>query len=209
VANAKPRFIAESVCVPGDAHTTLVPVPRPMPCIVIFVHGVNSEGEWYENADSGLIKGLNERLGRVDLRDNTYKYNSDKYCLKGLNLGNSPVIRFYWGYRAPRATTDNVTFPRRTPLKTRVTLPSVQNSAPYAYPAYSYKPDSYDPPRPNVKGNAYYWGGGPFSSGLEKYSKSAVLFDVRQNVEGELRTTMRMSPFMINIRRMPTTFLPT
>jgi hypothetical protein len=52
MATAKPRFIAESVCVPGDANTTLVAVPRPMPCIIIFVHGVNSEGEWYKDAEN-------------------------------------------------------------------------------------------------------------------------------------------------------------
>jgi len=40
---SRPQFAAESMCVPGGG-TTLVPVDRPMPRIVIFVHGVNSEG---------------------------------------------------------------------------------------------------------------------------------------------------------------------
>ena len=38
----------------------------PLPGIVIFVHGVNSEGEWFEAAEQGLCDGLNRRLGRLD-----------------------------------------------------------------------------------------------------------------------------------------------
>lgn len=37
----------------------------PLPGVVIFVHGVNSEGEWFEPAEDGLCKGLNRRLGRL------------------------------------------------------------------------------------------------------------------------------------------------
>ena len=38
----------------------------PLPGIVIFVHGVNSDGEWYEQAEQGLCDGLNARLKRRD-----------------------------------------------------------------------------------------------------------------------------------------------
>lgn len=38
----------------------------PLPGVVIFVHGVNSEGEWYKASEEGLCKGLNRRLGRLD-----------------------------------------------------------------------------------------------------------------------------------------------
>ena len=38
----------------------------PLPGIVVFVHGVNSEGEWFEAAEQGLCDGLNRRLGRLD-----------------------------------------------------------------------------------------------------------------------------------------------
>lgn len=51
----KTKFIAESACAPGDCNVTNVPVPRPMPCVVIFVHGVNSEGEWYNIAENSLV----------------------------------------------------------------------------------------------------------------------------------------------------------
>ncbi|WP_425117430.1 T6SS effector phospholipase Tle3 domain-containing protein, partial [Burkholderia anthina] len=38
----------------------------PLPGVVIFVHGVNSEGEWFDAAEEGLCKGLNRRIGRLD-----------------------------------------------------------------------------------------------------------------------------------------------
>jgi len=94
---SRPHFAAESMCVPGGG-TTLVPVDRPMPCIVIFVHGVNSEGEWYDIAEKALVEGLNTRLGRKDLAPNVYD-PTDSRNFQG--AARSPVIRFYWGL--PRA----------------------------------------------------------------------------------------------------------
>ncbi|WP_455708846.1 T6SS effector phospholipase Tle3 domain-containing protein, partial [Burkholderia anthina] len=38
----------------------------PLPGVVIFVHGVNSEGEWFDATEDGLCKGLNRRIGRLD-----------------------------------------------------------------------------------------------------------------------------------------------
>ena len=49
------------------SHALLQAVTRlPRPGIVIFVHGVNSDGEWYEQAEQGLRAGLNTRLKRRD-----------------------------------------------------------------------------------------------------------------------------------------------
>ena len=49
------------------SHALLKAVTRlPRPGIVIFVHGVNSDGEWYEQAEQGLCDGLNARLKRRD-----------------------------------------------------------------------------------------------------------------------------------------------
>ena len=31
--------------------------------LIIFVHGVNSDGEWYNHAEKAICYGLNERLG--------------------------------------------------------------------------------------------------------------------------------------------------
>jgi len=43
-----------------------VQVPLQLPGLIIFVHGVNSEGEWYDYAEKALCDGLNERLGLKD-----------------------------------------------------------------------------------------------------------------------------------------------
>ena len=43
-------------------------VPPLMPGTIIFVHGVNSEGEWYSDAANQFCMGLNHRLGRTDLQ---------------------------------------------------------------------------------------------------------------------------------------------
>ena len=37
--------------------------PLQLPGLIIFVHGVNSEGEWYKEAEVSLCNGLNNRLG--------------------------------------------------------------------------------------------------------------------------------------------------
>lgn len=85
------------------AQTCKVGVPRPMPCIVILVHGVNDVGEAYQNQETGIIEGLKKRLDRSDLyahewRDFIAMHNEDaqkKICAPG----RSPVIPFYWGYK--------------------------------------------------------------------------------------------------------------
>ncbi|WP_412025642.1 hypothetical protein [Burkholderia cepacia] len=105
------------------ADTGLICVKQlPLPGVVIFVHGVNSEGEWFEAAEQGLCDGLNRRLGRLN----------DQMMYLGINAGQmlpamytesvtpdgflnpdllpdnyvrpdpsfSPVIHFRWGYKA-------------------------------------------------------------------------------------------------------------
>ncbi|VWB52452.1 T6SS effector phospholipase Tle3 domain-containing protein [Burkholderia lata] len=97
----------------------------PLPGIVIFVHGVNSEGEWFEAAEQGLCDGLNRRLGRLDDQlkyrgidagqlvpaKYTESVTPDGFLNPKLWSGNyiksdpsfSPVIHFRWGYRATAA----------------------------------------------------------------------------------------------------------
>lgn len=94
----------------------------PLPGIIIFVHGVNSDGEWYEQAEDGLCKGLNDRLKRRDehmafptpaggqLRPVQYRaeltedgFLNPDCSAKTFISGDehfSPVIRFRWGYKA-------------------------------------------------------------------------------------------------------------
>jgi pimeloyl-ACP methyl ester carboxylesterase len=94
----------------------------PLPGIVIFVHGVNSDGEWYQAAERGLCDGLNARLARREweiVHANTeggklspVEYLDDLTADGYLNpekqadtfIGSSPhyspVIQFRWGYKA-------------------------------------------------------------------------------------------------------------
>jgi pimeloyl-ACP methyl ester carboxylesterase len=94
----------------------------PLPGIVIFVHGVNSDGEWFKQAEAGLCDGLNDRLKRRDehmayptpqggqLRPVDYlpeltadgfinpKSDPDHFITPTGQF--SPVIQFRWGYKA-------------------------------------------------------------------------------------------------------------
>ncbi|WP_322063952.1 T6SS effector phospholipase Tle3 domain-containing protein [Burkholderia cenocepacia] len=94
----------------------------PLPGVVIFVHGVNSEGEWFQEAEKGLCAGLNRRMGRYD--DQLFHWGpvagqmtpvsyiesltpdgflnpemSSKTYIKP-DPSFSPVIHFRWGYAA-------------------------------------------------------------------------------------------------------------
>lgn len=121
-------------------------IPPHMPGVIIFVHGVNSEGEWYDPAEAALCQGLNERLKRRDLEANTYsntdgKRSVPRHIKKG-DEGNSPVIRFYWGYRAPNGTEQ----------KWRITLRNTNGF-------------DYGTPQCTDENGPWYWGGGPFQNG--------------------------------------------
>lgn len=77
--------------------------PNPMPCIVILIHGVNDVGEAYQNQETGIITGLNNRLSRTDLSAHDWK---DYLAIPAKDpqksstaAGRSPVIPFYWGYK--------------------------------------------------------------------------------------------------------------
>ncbi|ENY9096486.1 DUF3274 domain-containing protein [Klebsiella michiganensis] len=85
------------------AQTCNVAVPRPMPCIVILVHGVNDVGEAYQNQENGIIAGLSKRLNRTDLYAHEWKdfmmMHNEEAQKKIAAPGRSPVIPFYWGYK--------------------------------------------------------------------------------------------------------------
>jgi pimeloyl-ACP methyl ester carboxylesterase len=94
----------------------------PLPGIIIFVHGVNSDGEWYQQTEQGLCAGLNDRLKRCNqhmicptaeggqLRPVPYLpeltadgfLNPDRSVKSFIANDNhfSPVIQFRWGYKA-------------------------------------------------------------------------------------------------------------
>jgi pimeloyl-ACP methyl ester carboxylesterase len=104
-----------------DSHLRIV-TQLPLPGIVILVHGVNSDGEWYDQAEQGLCQGLNDRLKRRDehmafpcpqggqLTPARYmrELTNDGFINPDRQPDNfiedsehfSPVIRFRWGYKA-------------------------------------------------------------------------------------------------------------
>ncbi|HEV7814154.1 MAG TPA: hypothetical protein VGP06_03525, partial [Janthinobacterium sp.] len=122
----------------------------PLPGIVIFVHGVNSDGEWYAETEQGLCAGLNDRLKRRDehmayptpeggqLTPATYmpeltadgfinpKMQPDTFMKDDDHF--TPVIHFRWGYKA-----------------------SLKELQEYGDAIYLNEHD--------------YWGGGPFANG--------------------------------------------
>ncbi|CAL95558.1 DUF3274 domain-containing protein [Azoarcus olearius] len=108
-----PREIGRSSAplLPNRFRDHPVWVRRGQPGIIILVHGVNDVGTTYHAFDNGLCAGLNERLSRTDLYPNDYTLpvndepvvpDPDKvyYRLRANTDTYSPVIPFYWGYRA-------------------------------------------------------------------------------------------------------------
>ncbi|MEG0869685.1 MAG: hypothetical protein RSD49_16485 [Hafnia sp.] len=141
-------------------HAEVQP-PLQLPGLIIFVHGVNSEGEWYDHAENALCEGLNTRLGlfhnsSLGLKPNTYyaphwsDVNKKTWVVPPRKIkeeGRSPVIRFYWGYRAAENETDK-----------------------YAIPLKNKTGDNYyDLTHEQRKSKGpFYWGGGPFQNGCNQ-----------------------------------------
>jgi hypothetical protein len=134
-------------------------LPPHYPGIIIFVHGVNSTGEWFSIAEENICKGLNTRLGLEGtpyaLKPNQYNcdnpadldnYKKDR---KLLNAGNSPIVRFYWGYRSAVGEEGLYYIP----------LVNRQNEDYRALKKQGLKPEALQAKGP------WYWGGGPFQNG--------------------------------------------
>ncbi|GLU33350.1 DUF3274 domain-containing protein [Trinickia caryophylli] len=128
-ANDDYRVVTQAAAVThaNRAGDRQVALPRDLPGIVIFIHGVNDPGATYSFVEEGLCQGLNERLSRDDLRPGSFgaKYHAaakrratkqkigvveaDILDDPDLNLyqrteiegsTHSGFIPFYWGYRA-------------------------------------------------------------------------------------------------------------
>ena len=134
-------------------------LPPHYPGIIIFVHGVNSTGEWFAKAEQNICKGLNTRLGLEGtpyaLKSNQYNcdnladFDNYKKDRKILNAGNSPVVRFYWGYRSAKGEEDKYLIP----------LVNRQNEDYRALKKQGLKPEALQAKGP------WFWGGGPFQNG--------------------------------------------
>lgn len=108
-----------------DAADAYVQKQQPKPCIVILIHGVNDLAGAYDDLETGICTGLNERLdhlltkrgGRSPAALNPARYTSPKddegkaqnpdavYYRRRPTAGKhggrsrSVVIPFYWGFR--------------------------------------------------------------------------------------------------------------
>lgn len=169
----------EFSCSANYLHSDRVTVQQlPLPGIIIFVHGVNSDGEWYQAAEDGLCRGLNQRLKRSC--DHLVHHGVEGGELVPVNYGReitaegflnpemsadtmimdagtfSPVIRFRWGYKA-----------------------SGEELQQYGKGIYLNEQD--------------YWGGGPFANGC---SALADLWKEGLSQDLFLWTTIQhMNPF--------------
>ncbi|WP_205785463.1 hypothetical protein [Burkholderia sp. Ac-20344] len=122
----------------------------PLPGIVIFVHGVNSEGEWFEAAEEGLCKGLNRRLGRLD----------DQLKYTGIDAGQLTPAKYTEsltpdGFLNPKLLADNYIKPD----------PSFSNVIHFRW---GYRATAEELKKYGDKiflNEQDYWGGGPFTNG--------------------------------------------
>ncbi|WP_336369300.1 hypothetical protein [Rahnella perminowiae] len=143
IQQARSTMSPQNVCVRGEIRKDIQ-----LPGLVIFVHGVNSEGEWYTPAEENLCEGLNQRLGlkgtNFALKPNAYN-EGGIFPAKITKSERSPIIRFYWGYCAKPGTEKDFAIPLRTEK------------------GISYN-DLNDE---QIKNNKYpfFWGGGPFQNG--------------------------------------------
>lgn len=103
---------------PNDAHAN-VDIENRYPCTTILIHGVNDLGVDFGAVESGLCEGLNDRLGRTDLKGGEYTHGRMANDPRDVTLADlmkrlddviyrrqeppgtkSPLIPFYWGFRA-------------------------------------------------------------------------------------------------------------
>ncbi|EMM3275017.1 hypothetical protein RZE93_005608, partial [Pluralibacter gergoviae] len=137
-------------------------LPPHLPGIIILVHGVNSTGEWFKNAEDNLCSGLNKRLGlsgsSFEIKPKSYD-SDEKIAYEPLveraipltrkEESDSPVIRFYWGYSSARGNEDKYVIP-------------LANRKGIDY--HQLKRQGI--PHENILAQGpFFWGGGPFQNG--------------------------------------------
>ncbi|HGK5881382.1 T6SS effector phospholipase Tle3 domain-containing protein [Enterobacter cloacae] len=160
-------------------------LPPHLPGLIILVHGVNSTGEWYQNAEVSLCDGLNDRLGlngtQFELKPNKYstdceeeggKSNSSPSPLARRELiensERSPIIRFYWGYSSVRGEEDKYFIP----------LANVDGEDYHQMKRTGIKPDDIQ------KKGPYIWGGGPFQNGTNNLHSLWSNYGFDENLAG-------------------------
>ncbi|KVZ08478.1 hypothetical protein WL11_09330 [Burkholderia ubonensis] len=126
------------------------PKQMPLPGVIIFVHGVNSEGEWFTAAEEGLCRGLNRRLGRLD----------DQMTYKGVEGGQMSPVQY-----TESLTPDGYLNPDLLPNTYVKDDPSFSPVIHFRW-GYKASKDELQMYGANVFLNEQnYWGGGPFANG--------------------------------------------
>lgn len=97
----KAHFVRTEINDVECVRTHILQVPSLMPATIIFVHGVNSEGEWYPQAAKQFTAGLNKRLGRECLEVSRFDRATNRFTgiTQAGKRARSTIIPFYWGYR--------------------------------------------------------------------------------------------------------------
>ncbi|HBM2847178.1 TPA: hypothetical protein LU092_004870, partial [Enterobacter hormaechei subsp. xiangfangensis] len=160
-------------------------LPPHLPGLIILVHGVNSTGEWYQNAEESLCKGLNDRLGlngsQFELKPNKYSTDCEKEEGKSNsspsplarrklieNSERSPIIRFYWGYSSVRGEEDKYIIP----------LANADGEDYHEMKRTGIKQDDIQ------KKGPYIWGGGPFQNGTNNLHSLWSDYGFDENLAG-------------------------
>ncbi|HGA3104874.1 TPA: DUF3274 domain-containing protein [Enterobacter hormaechei] len=160
-------------------------LPPHLPGLIILVHGVNSTGEWYQNAEESLCKGLNDRLGlngsQFELKPNKYSTDCEKEEGKSNsspsplarrklieNSERSPIIRFYWGYSSVRGEEDKYVIP----------LANADGEDYHEMKRTGIKQDDIQ------KKGPYIWGGGPFQNGTNNLHSLWSDYGFDENLAG-------------------------
>lgn len=157
-------------------------LPPHLPGLIILVHGVNSTGEWYQNAEESLCSGLNARLG---LKGTPFELKPNKYSTDSVGEGNSPpsplarreliennerspIIRFYWGYSSVGGEEDKYVIP----------LANVDGEDYHQMKKKGMKADDIR------KKGPYIWGGGPFQNGTNNLHSLWSNYGFDENLAG-------------------------
>jgi len=122
----------------------------PLPGIVIFVHGVNSDGEWYKQAEEGLCEGLNERLKRCE----------EHICHATPAGGKLTSVQYF-----PELTHDGFVNPK---MGSKTFIQPAENFSPVIQFRWGYKASAEELQKysDGIYLNEHrYWGGGPFANG--------------------------------------------
>lgn len=145
----QPIACGEAIYTPGKNTRQCVP-QLPLPGVVILVHGVNSDGEWYDATEQGLCAGLNARLAR----------NPSQMAIPGVDGGQLHPVSY-----APELDEGGFLSRDRT---ASTFIQDEPNYSPVIRFRWGYKAD--DKSLKKVGENIWlneknYWGGGPFANG--------------------------------------------